>query len=148
MADKREQLLARLLEVAAATPGVAKAVRNRLEVSETNRPAIVLLDADEVADESTFERGRPSNTPNRVNLTPEVYILLGSKAAVVGTDLNTLRAAFVKLVLTDTPLRTLVGTNGQIVYMGCATDLARGRTMEGEMAVSLMLTYVLKPEEL
>ena len=31
---------------------------------------------------------------------------------------------------------------------GCATALARGRSMEGEMGVSFSFTYVLRPEQL
>ena len=38
--------------------------------------------------------------------------------------------------------------DGDIRYEGCATALARGRSMEGEMGVSFSFTYVLRPEEL
>jgi hypothetical protein len=45
-------------------------------------------------------------------------------------------------------LAGLVGSSGEVRYEGCATALARGRSMEGEMGVSFSFTYVLRPEEL
>ena len=44
--------------------------------------------------------------------------------------------------------QSLVGTNGDIRYEGCATALARGRMMEGEMGLSFTFTYVLRPDAL
>ena len=75
-------------------------------------------------------------------------ILLGAKPEALGTAINILRARFVKAVLGDAELSSIVGTNGEIRYEGCATALARGRSMEGEMGVSFSFTYVLQPEEL
>ena len=46
--DKREAILARLVEIAAGLPGIATAVRNQDEISERSRPAIAVFDADEV----------------------------------------------------------------------------------------------------
>ena len=80
--------------------------------------------------------------------TPEIYILLGAKPEELGSVINALRARFVKSVLDDSQLGSIVGTNGDIRYEGCATALARGRSMEGEMGVSFSFTYVLRPEEL
>jgi hypothetical protein len=42
--DKREQILQRLVEIAAAVPGVNTAVRNQDELSERKRPAIAVFD--------------------------------------------------------------------------------------------------------
>jgi len=145
--DRREMILSHLLEIASVTEGVVAAFRNRDEISEKQRPAIVILDADEAADD-TDPGSRPARSPRRVAMTPEIYILLGAKPEDLGSTINTLRARFVKAVLSDTQLINIVGTNGDVRYEGCATALARGRSMEGEMGVSFSFTYVLRPEEL
>lgn len=147
MADKREQLLSRLLVVAQGLPGIAGAFRNKDEISDKARPAIVILDSDEAADDAD-PPNRPSRSPRRVAMTPEIYLLLGAKPENVGTEINAFRARFIKAVLGDAELLAIVGTNGDIRYEGCATSLARGRNMEGEMGISFSFTYVLRPEDL
>ena len=147
MADKRELLLSRLLTIAQGISGVASAVRNKDEISDKARPAIVILDADEVADDAD-PSNRPVRSPRRVAMTPEIYLLLGAKPEHVGPEINALRAKFIKAVLTDGELLAIVGSNGDSRYEGCATSLARGRNMEGEMGISFSLTYTLRPEEL
>lgn len=147
MTDRREMVLARLLEIARGIEGIAAAFRNKDEISEKQRPAIVILDADETA-EDTDPTSRPSRSPRRVAMTPEIYILLGAKPEELGTTINTLRARLVKTILADAQLAGIVGSNGDIRYEGCATALARGRSMEGEMGVSFSFAYVLRPEEL
>ena len=147
MTDRRELILVRLLEIAKGIEGIAGAFRNRDEISEKQRPAIVILDADEAADDAD-PTTRPSRSPRRVAMTPEIYILLGAKPEELGSVINALRARFVKSVLGDSQLASIVGSNGDIRYEGCATALARGRSMEGEMGVSFSFTYVLRPEEL
>jgi hypothetical protein len=147
MTDSRELILVRLLEIAKGIEGIAGAFRNRDEISEKQRPAIVILDADEAADDAD-PTTRPSRSPRRVAMTPEIYILLGAKPEELGSVINALRARFVKSVLGDSQLASIVGSNGDIRYEGCATALARGRSMEGEMGVSFSFTYVLRPEEL
>ena len=147
MIDRRELILSRLLDIASVTEGVVAAFRNKDEISEKQRPAIVILDADEAADD-TDPGSRPARSPRRVAMTPEIYILLGAKPEELGSVINLLRARFVKSVLGDSQLGSIVGTNGDIRYEGCATALARGRSMEGEMGVSFSFTYVLRPEEL
>ena len=147
MTDRREMILTRLLEIAVGVEGIVAAFRNRDEISEKQRPAIVILDADEAADDAD-PTTRPSRSPRRVAMTPEIYILLGAKPEELGSVINALRARFVKAVLGDAQLSLIVGSNGDLRYEGCATALARGRSMEGEMGVSFSFTYVLRPEEL
>jgi hypothetical protein len=147
MTDRREMILTRLLKIAVGVDGIVAAFRNKDEISEKQRPAIVILDADEAADDAD-PTTRPSRSPRRVAMTPEIYILFGAKPEELGSVINALRARFVKSVLGDSQLASIVGSNGDIRYEGCATALARGRSMEGEMGVSFSFTYVLRPEEL
>ena len=147
MPDAREQILARLVEVAASVPGVALAGRNRVALSETARPAIVVLDADEAADEED-PRGRPANAPQLVVMTPELFVLAGKPAAEIGAELNAFRRRIVRRVLTDPALLGLVRPNGFVRYAGCATALAAGRSMESEMSLSFAIRYVLRPMDM
>ena len=147
MIDRREMILSRLLEIAGSTEGIVAAFRNKDEISEKQRPAIVILDADEAADDAD-PSSRPSRAPRRVAMTPEIYILLGAKPEDLGTAINTLRARLLKAILMDSSLLTILGSSGEARYEGCATALARGRSMEGEMGVSFSFTYVLRLEEL
>jgi hypothetical protein len=146
--DKREAILARLVEIAAAIEGVAVAVRNQDEISERSRPAIAVFDADETVDEAAERQDHPGRAPNIVEMTPEVIILLGAAPETVGSALNALRAKFVKAVLTDSQLIALVGSNGRVRYAGCATHLGHGRSMEGFMGVQFVFAYVLRPDQL
>jgi len=47
--DRRELILARLLAIASGIPGIRNAYRNQDEINESQRPAILILDADEQA---------------------------------------------------------------------------------------------------
>ena len=146
--DKREAILARLVEVAGDLAGIKTAIRNQDEVSERARPAIVVFDADETADERAGERGHSGRAPNIIEMSPEALILLGGTPERVGSDLNAMRAIFVKAVLLDPQLGTLVGANGYVRYVGCSTHLGHGRSMEGSMGVHFAFGYVLRPDQL
>ena len=146
--DKREEILQRLVVVAAGVAGVKSAVRNQDELSEHKRPAIAVFDSDESVDETADRQDHPGRAPNLVVMTPEVLILLGGTPQTVGTTLNALRASLVKAVLTDAQLIALTGPNGRVRYVGCSTHLGHGRSMEGSMAVHFSFAYVLRPEQL
>lgn len=142
--DRREDVIARLVEIAAAVPGIVTAARNVDTLSERQRPGIIVFDGDEAVELPPPNRRGPSI----VAMTPEIVLALGDTAGAVGTSLNAFRVQFLKAVLTDTALSGLVGPNGRVLYQGCATAFARGRTMEGEMGISLSIEYPLNPGEL
>jgi len=146
--DKREAILARLSEVVGTLPGISTVARNQDEISEHKRPAIVIFDADESADERAEQQGHPGRAPNIVEMSPEMLILLGTVPEQVGSALNGLRAKLIKAVLTDAQLIALAGQNGRVRYAGCSTHLGHGRSMEGSMAVHFSFAYVLRPEQL
>ncbi|HET7412126.1 MAG TPA: hypothetical protein VFJ18_05630, partial [Pararhizobium sp.] len=133
MPDLREEILARLVAIAAEVPGVVSAGRNRVALSESARPAIIVLDADEVVEEEE-RASRPGHAPQLVVMTPELFVLAGRPAAEIGAKLNAFRGRIIRRVLTDAALVGLTGPNGFIRYAGCATALAAGRSMEGEMS--------------
>lgn len=152
MADRREQVLLRLMELAASTPGIISTHRNSLSLDETELPAFVLLDGDEEADVLPPRDGRapPGYAPSLITLLPEMYLMDGPLADEenVGSSINELRAAFLKLVLEDATLRSITGPNGSIRYRGCNTGLSVARSMQGECSVLLTFTYPLIVTEL
>lgn len=145
MMDRRESILARLLVVAEGVQGIARAHRNTMGLSDDARPAIIILDADEAGEGVNSTRGKG---PQMMVLNPEIYILASGKSDSVGSVINELRVTFLKAVLEDAELQTLTGQNGSVTYEGCATGLSRGRSMEGEMGVSIAFTYPFLPSEL
>lgn len=160
-ADRRALILARLgvllsgvtIELSTGMIPVGNYVHNRNELPAELVPGIILLDADEIRDlrfpVNTAGRALHSG-PGMMKMTPEIYIVLDvrkPKNALVGEDLNTARAALINLVLEDATLQTIVG-NGTVVYDGCVTDLARNRTMQGQMGLSFTMSYPFIPGEL
>jgi len=145
--DKREAILVALLAVGKALFKNENAVRNEIDLPERRRPAFILLDGDESADEGGFGRNRPANGPIIMRMTPEVFILLGAKSPDVGSALNVWRAKVIKAVTNDPTLVSLT-YQGDIRYEGMATGLASGRTIEGEAGLSFSLAYVLRPNAL
>ena len=148
MSDPREAILERLRVIGSTLNGVTTSLRNVMALSEDRRPAIIVLDADEAADEVSYGGSRPFDAPSVVVMTPEVFVLVSSSAATVGSDLNLIRGRLIKAVLQDATLKGLLGSNGDVRYAGCGTALATGRSMEGEMAVSFAFRYVMKPADL
>lgn len=153
MADRREQILVRLMELGAAVPGIISTHRNSLSVDEEDLPAFVLLDADEedVVLPPREGRGPPSTYPiTMVAYTPEMYLMDGRPVGDtnVGTSVNVLRASFLKALLNDATLKSIIGPNGSIRYRGCATGLSIGRSMQGEMSIYVTFTFPLIPDDL
>lgn len=145
MADKREQILSRLQVVCRTVSGIVEVFRNHDEISERQKPCILILDADEQADERD-----PQRHPNIrvVSMTPEIYIMLQAIPADVGTALNGYRADLLAAIFGDATLRGYTLNEKGVRYEGCATGLARGRAMEASMGVSISFTYALDTREL
>jgi hypothetical protein len=152
MTDRREEVLSRLLDILKSVSGVQVAVRNRGELPADKRPAIVLLDGDEVARGAVQQtRGRLTLAPNLIDLSPEIYVLMDAREPHnerIGEDMNAMRVLILTSIMKDTPLADVLGSNGDIQYNGCETDMASGRSMAGQMNIRMMFTYALRPSEL
>jgi hypothetical protein len=151
MADVREDILARLLEVVATIPNLRSAQRNNVEITEEELPGARVFDGDEETTDASDLSMRPAHRPTMVQMIPEIVI--AQQANEVGSDITTLRRELIKRVLTDTELNEqIVKTgrhgNGAIRYLGCQTDLGWGRTMHGGLRAQFMFKYTLKPEDL
>lgn len=148
--DRREAILARLETIQAEIDGINKTFRNRGdEITDTDKPASSLYDADETADERLDnDTGKPARSPNKVAMMPEIYLSLAGRPEDVGPAINAMRVKLIKAVLFDDQLKTIVGPNGSIRYQGCATGLARGRNMQADMRLVFTFIYPLIPGEL
>ena len=143
----REDILARLGVVASNVAGVVTTARNSDGVSDSQCPAIIIYDADEQADEQD-PPSRPANAPRRVSMSPEILVKVVSTPESVGSEMNNILAALQRAVMTDATLLALTAEGRGIRYMGCATQLKIARAMSGDMGVSFMFTYYLKPDSL
>lgn len=149
MSDKREEILNRLLEIAALVEGVTAAERNNLNLNEKKLPAIVIMEGDEEPSLSVDERRHyPTLRPIPMVMVPEVCILGADDASEIGTTLNTLRVRFIKAAMSDATLATILGSNGAVAYRGLMSDMGLGRTNIGRMALRLAITYMLSPSKL
>lgn len=143
MTDTREAILARLVAVCEAVPGINVVRRNSKIADETEFPSVIIADADEIAEPPPSEGRRVPPGIQIVTMTPEIFVMLGSDADTVGTAINTLRAAVLKAIMTDDGLATITGSNGRIRYNSCATGLTQGRNMIADMGLSISFTYPL-----
>lgn len=147
--DRREQIAARLLALAAGLVGASRAFRNTTSVS-AGSPAIIIWDGDEnvVIDAN----GRYSQL---VEMTPEFRLLVEEGAAGVGAALNTLRLQAIAAVLGDATLLGIIGGSatpsagtGGIAYAGLSYALDQGRKVEGELMLHFAIRYPLLFKEL
>lgn len=152
MTDTREQILARLVDVAAAVDGVAAAVRNRTDAPGNIRPAIVIHDMDEKQSQhlpANFETRQPRRTAIRIlEMTPYIAIKVAAGSTDLGTLLNLFRARLVAAVLSDVALQSLIGQHGEIEYAGCATHPLETDSREGTMEVDLTFSYLFRAADL
>lgn len=154
MTDKREDILAQYLAIAVAVKtadvSIKTAIRNRGWQSNEERPAVILLDADEATtgNQSTYGRGGLLMRPAIVTMRPELYVILDErrlKNDTVGESLNAYRVALSQAIASDTTMATLLGSNGKVVYNGCVTDLKSGSALTGQMRLDFAFTYVFVP---
>lgn len=151
--DELETLLSSLtIELTTGVIPAGNFLRNRDELPKELVPGIILLDADELRDPrfpTNQGRGGPPG-PGYMKMTPEVYIVLEVRKPhnkLVGKDLNKARNAIIAAVYGDKTLQQLTGEGGSIQYDGAITDLARNRTMRGQMGLSFTFGYPFIPGE-
>lgn len=148
MADRREQILVRIVEVLKTVTGIDAVYRNNNQPNETHVPAAVLFDADEdVANMPDPEIWRQPNAPQLMTMRPEIYLILGKKFENVGTSLNDFRGRIYKALVQDATLYALTGTTGRMRLDSTQTQLATGRAMTGECRLLFSITYVLRASD-
>lgn len=152
MASPREAILVRLLAIAEGVTGFKTKKRNVGLQDDDKRDSVILLDGDEQNQKSAPAKPRAGlMMPAYMRASPELYIVLkehrpGNDTPVnVGTQLNAYRDALIKAVAEDTAMATLLGSNGSVVYNGCATDLKSGSALSGTMRLDFSFYYWVIP---
>jgi hypothetical protein len=153
MADVREDILARLLEVVATIPNMRSVHRNNVDIPDDQLPAVIVLDGDEESDGASDVSMKQSHRPYNIQMTPGIVVQVQDDNVVLGSIITTFRRELIKRVLTDTELNELiVGTgrhgNGAIRYLGCQTDVGWTRTGYAALTAQFMFAYPLKPDDL
>jgi hypothetical protein len=150
MTDQREAILARLLALLGAVEGVASSVRNSLDVSKLQRPAVVVLDgAEQFVDTPMLSRGQVAPEIQRMDLMPLVAVHVRANNAVdAGTLLSLYRSRVVYAVLNDSTLISALGPNGRIRYEGATVAPPAPEGNEHRIDVHLAFNYVLRPADL
>lgn len=129
-------------------------VHNRNELPKEKVPGIILLDGDEMIGTPppvTTGRVPPLIGPQIMKFTPEIYVVLDVRKPQnvnVGEDLSIARTAIMGAIWTDQTLLNICGSNGRITFDATITDLARNRTMQGQLGLSVCFHYPLKPNEI
>lgn len=145
MIDKRELILERLFVILQSITDFETKARNRGLMDQEMRPAVILLDGSEIAKLTSNDHlGRPKISVTLVVMRPQIFIVLKSKKPqneAIGETLNAFRIKVMDAVVQDNELSTLIGSNGNIIYEGCDTDLESGRMVEGQMQIKLAITY-------
>lgn len=151
MVDTREDILAQLLVIVAAIPGIQSAQRNNIDITEDQLPAAIVFDGDEETNADS-DLTKASTMPMLSSMHPEIVIAEKSDGQV-GTDLAVLRRELIRRVLTDDVLnqqlvRTRGSGNGTIRYLGCQSDCGWMRSLHGALRAQFLFKYALKPDDL
>lgn len=147
MADTRELILTRLVDVCAGVTGIATAVRNQSDVLVSSRPAVIINDGAE--DFLDAPGGEKLSRAQRVELSPQILILVhADTGAEAGTLLTLFRNRVVYAVLTDATLRDYVGTVGGMRFEGTAVEPPSPESKEPRMDINIVFTYVFKLTDL
>jgi len=157
MFDKREAILQRMFTILQTINGIAVVegescvFRNRGEVPAEKLPALVLLDGREEIRISASGKGGIL-APTLFTLLPQVFVILKPRDGVsndgIGEELSSYRIKLLKAFTSDDSLIGMLGSNGEIQYLGHETDMQTGSTMLGQMQMLFSLTYVLNPNDL
>jgi hypothetical protein len=146
MTDQREAILERLAVVCSEIEGVTTAARNKLQVADVARPALIVLDGNEDVEDG-YGKGKPSVSPLVVTMRPEVWLFAGGIPEDIGAAVSAFRALIISAVLTDSQLLALC-KDSDIRYSGCMTNFTAGQRIEADLALVFVLRYVLRPNEL
>jgi hypothetical protein len=152
--DRREAILDRLHSLLGTINGTEvplSVFRNRAEIPTDKLPALVLLDGRESLKYPNMPHDRGgAMVPTIYDLHPQVFIVLRPRDTVenvgVGPELSGIRMSILDAFINDEHLMNdLLGTNGEINYLGHETDLQTGSTVLGQMQLNFQLSYVFDP---
>lgn len=157
--DAREDILERLATLLGSISGIKSAWRNRGELKDVDRPAVVLLDGVEDLTQDIPLRKTVKMPPAIFKLQPQIFVLLQirdntdnltlkQQPAPVGPEISSWRMKVLGAIVNDPQLLSLLTANGQIVFKGSKTDMQSGSTigvLGAQLQMDFDLYYVLQP---
>jgi hypothetical protein len=150
----REEILTRVFQILQAVAGDVPVYRNRKDVLDIVRPAIVLLDGTEKNISPDQESGKTVRMrPALICMSPQIFVLLkerdnamnntvGNVSAPLGAELNYWIDAIRGALSSDPTLLQLITPNGQVIFRGAWTDCQTGSTIIGELRMFIDLLYI------
>lgn len=146
MRDRREEILDRLTAIAQSLFAQNAVFRNRDEVPEDPRPAILINDGDESSPDPDPAMRSLSGT--LAVMTPIITVFADPVNKEAAKIVAAKRAALLAAIMQDSTLLSITGPNGFIRYVGFSTtdELGRRRAASGAMAFSFR--YPLLASEL
>lgn len=146
MADRREEILTRSFVICQTKIlGIKKAFRNQVEHSESDLPAIALLDGDEKAESPDMMDNRGPKAARSMIMTPQFMIMVSSSILDAGSLLNEFRGKLIHEMTHDDELTALTKNGIGVRLVSTQTNFAWGRSMTGEMGLSFAIPYMLQP---
>lgn len=154
--DKRELILLRMVAILQGINSGAvpfHVYRNRGELPEEKLPALVLLDGHEDLKNPGMPHTRGgARVPTVYDLKPQVFIVLKPRDTIensgIGEELSGVRMQLLQGFINDDELNVLLGSNGEINYLGHLSDLENGMALNGQMQLNFVLSYVFDPRDL
>jgi hypothetical protein len=157
--DRREAILARLLQIGQGLDGIASAYRNH-GPTETGdppvvpRPAYLLYDGDAKCTQDVSIHKSAKMPPTIWEMDPQIVVLLQNRDTVandtlemapapVGTEISNWVAMLNSIITNDDEIIDLVTAGGMHWLSSIATDLKPGRTIGGGGAI-LSMFYVFR----
>jgi hypothetical protein len=146
VADQREAILTRLVEVCGAVTGVQAAARNKLDVPALARPAVIVQDGSE--DVLDAPQGTRGSRVQRMELKPLVVVIVrGDNGAEAGSLLTLYRSRIVAAVLTDSVLLDCV-VDRDIRYEGATVAAPDAEAREYRCELNLVFTSLFRLSDL
>ena len=144
MADKREEILARLLALAKTVTPSAK--RMDFEVNDQELPCLVLVDGSE-GPIGERPMGHPGAAAHMLRMEPQ-FVLFTQGSERMGRALNDIRAELIRALCTDPALAGITGHSSGCRYEGCEVGVQLAEGLVADMTLSFSLVYIFKPAEL
>lgn len=150
-ATNKEAVLSLVWTALQTVPDVTTRVRNRGLLDNEQRPALVMMDGDVSEGLSPPRNGRGASqvvlATTKV-LRPQIFVLLKTikpRNEEIAEILAPYEKEVTSRVLTNAPLRALLGSNGGLSYAGSETDLKSGAEMAGQIRFDFSITFVFDP---
>ena len=102
MADRREQIMARMFEALATVEGITTLCRNEIDFDDTQLPAVSVLEGEEIVNLDGDNNTRLPNAP--MVITAMIPVFIRTSGADAGTKGNALRIRIIAAVLNDAVL--------------------------------------------